>query len=58
MKLEGAGSVLVVGVDVGASHHLPAQTDEVAGQAAARGATAMLSVGVAPALTNARPPRL
>ncbi|MFD8528938.1 saccharopine dehydrogenase family protein [Streptosporangium canum] len=39
-------------VDVGASHHLLAQVDALGEQAAARGATAVLSVGVAPGLTN------
>jgi Saccharopine dehydrogenase NADP binding domain len=39
-------------VDVGASHALLADVDSFAGEAAARGATAVLSVGVAPGLTN------
>ncbi|GII79389.1 hypothetical protein Sru01_43710 [Sphaerisporangium rufum] len=39
-------------VDVGASHHLLAQVEALAGVAVAAGATAALSVGVAPGLTN------
>jgi hypothetical protein len=39
-------------VDVGASDHLLAPVERFAGEAATRGATAVLSVGVAPGLTN------